>query len=356
MLDLIDRIYKHKKMSIFNEEQTKHTLVLPILNKLNWDIFNPTEVIPEYEIHSGKVDYALINDGERKCFIECKRVKEDLTNHEKQLVTYCATCGVKLAILTNGISWWFYLPLQEGDWSERKFYSIDILKQNRDEVIDKFVDLLKKENVLDGSTFRYAEELLNSRIRSRKISKGLPEVWNNLIENSDSLLIELLIENTESKTGYKPSEENVKKFINKHKSKLIINEEQELIPRRRRVQTARNTNRKNISPDRPQKAILDGKEYEIKKPSRDPLIIVSEYLIKEGLLKKKNCPIAIKGQRVRYIFNVTPKHRRGNRFLSYYILSNGIYLNTHYSVEDAIIWSKRILEHFGLSSDLVKFS
>jgi len=282
-------------------------------------------------------------------------VKEDLNNHEEQLVTYCAKCGVKLAILTNGISWWFYLPLQEGDWSERKFYSIDLLEQQKNEIEIKFNELLNKNNVLNGTALINAKEQLNKQIRNRKISKGLPEVWNSLIENSDPLLIELLIENTESKTGYKPSEENVNKFIKKHKHQLIINEEKKLKKVNRKVKTTKIIKSKKIASGKPQKALLDGVEYEIKKPSRDPLIIVSEYLIEKGLLKKKDCPIQIGGQRIRYMYNVIPEHPRGNNYLSHKKLSNEIYLNTHYSIEDAITWSKRILEHFELSSNLVKY-
>jgi len=355
MIDFINNITQSTKLNSYNEEQTKHAIVLPILKNLAWDVFNPDEVIPEYEINNGRVDYALFNKDERKCFIECKRVREELSQHEEQLVMYCAACGVKLAILTNGITWSFYLPLQEGDWLERKFYSIDLIEQDSVEVIQKFEELLQKENVLNGSTFVYAEELLNSRIKYRKISNGLPQVWNNLISDPDPVLLDLLIDNTESKTGYRPSEKNVIDFLRKNKETIIIDEKKrESRPGRRSIKSE-SKSRKTSSGFKPSSAIIDGLKIEIRKPSRDPLIIVSDYLIKKNMLKKSDCPVSIGGQRVRYMYNTKPVHPKGNPYLSEYKLSNGIYLNTHYSVEDAISWSKRILQHFGLSRDLIKF-
>ncbi|MFT4095162.1 MAG: hypothetical protein QM640_16140 [Niabella sp.] len=43
------------KDQIHTEEATKNAFVMPFIQILGYDIFNPTEVIPEYICDSGKV-------------------------------------------------------------------------------------------------------------------------------------------------------------------------------------------------------------------------------------------------------------------------------------------------------------
>ncbi|MCM3732663.1 hypothetical protein M3196_13405 [Fictibacillus nanhaiensis] len=57
-LQLIER-----KSHIINEESTKQALIIPFIQKLGFDVFNPLEVEPEYVSDFGikkgeKVDYA----------------------------------------------------------------------------------------------------------------------------------------------------------------------------------------------------------------------------------------------------------------------------------------------------------
>ncbi|TDI93301.1 MAG: hypothetical protein E2O77_03220 [Caldithrix sp.] len=57
------------------------------------------------------MDYCLRVNQKKPVFIEVKRATEDLERHEKQLLEYSFEYGVDIAILTNGLTWWFYLPL-----------------------------------------------------------------------------------------------------------------------------------------------------------------------------------------------------------------------------------------------------
>ena len=70
---------------------------------------------------SGNVDFALRHRGVNKVFIEVKKVGAKFEAHQEQLLNYSFNYGVKLATLTNGLTWWFYLPLQEGRWEQRRF-------------------------------------------------------------------------------------------------------------------------------------------------------------------------------------------------------------------------------------------
>ena len=78
------------KDKIGTEESTKHAFVLPFINILGYDTFNPTEGVPEFTADIGlkkgeKVDYAIFQNGIPILIIECKNWKESLTNHNSQL-------------------------------------------------------------------------------------------------------------------------------------------------------------------------------------------------------------------------------------------------------------------------------
>jgi hypothetical protein len=112
------------------EEATKQALVLPVLEWLGWNVRNIREVAPEFAMEDGRVDYCLQIDRKPRVFVEAKAVDRDLQEHQKQLLGYSFSRGVELAVLTNGFSWWLYLPLETGSWEERKFFVIDIREQS----------------------------------------------------------------------------------------------------------------------------------------------------------------------------------------------------------------------------------
>ena len=150
LLNLIARIAGDQRVLALDEATTKNGVILPILNELGWNPFNIDEVQPEYTVSAKRVDYALRINNLNKVFIEVKKIGTDLEQHQKQLLDYSFQEGVRLAILTNGIAWWFYLPLLEGNWEQRKFYTIDIYDQEANEIAVKFEDFLLKENIISG--------------------------------------------------------------------------------------------------------------------------------------------------------------------------------------------------------------
>ena len=92
------------------EEATKQALVLPMLEALGWDIWNPQIVQPEFESDTAikksgqkeKVDYAILQRGVPRIFIEVKAIDVVLDGHHGQLKRYFnSTPSVTLAILTN---------------------------------------------------------------------------------------------------------------------------------------------------------------------------------------------------------------------------------------------------------------
>lgn len=96
------------KDSIQTEEATKTALILPFLNALGYDVFDPHEVSPEFISDIGtkkgeKVDYAILRDGKPCLLIECKHWAQSLTLHDNQLLRYFHVTSARFGILTNGI-------------------------------------------------------------------------------------------------------------------------------------------------------------------------------------------------------------------------------------------------------------
>lgn len=98
------------------EESTKHSLILPVIQMLGYDIFNPTEVVPEVDcdIRQGgeKVDYVIQRNGQHLILIECKHWTKNLDNYEAQLRSYFVASKARFGILTNGIEYRFFTDLE----------------------------------------------------------------------------------------------------------------------------------------------------------------------------------------------------------------------------------------------------
>lgn len=147
------------KESIFTEEATKTSLVMPFFSLLGYDVFNPLEFVPEYTADVGikkgeKVDYAIILNGEPIILIEAKSITEKLEKHDSQLFRYFGTTNAKFAILTNGIVYNFYTDLDvPNKMDATPFLSIDLT-----EVRDSDIAELKK---FEKSSFDI-ENILNT--------------------------------------------------------------------------------------------------------------------------------------------------------------------------------------------------
>lgn len=131
--DLAQRIVKRRD-SIQTEEATKNAFVMPFLNALGYDVFDPLVVIPEFTADVGlkkgeKVDYAIMKDGQVVILVECKHCKGDLCfQHMSQLYRYFSVTEARFCILTNGITYWFFSDLDQPNKMDAKpFFEFDML-------------------------------------------------------------------------------------------------------------------------------------------------------------------------------------------------------------------------------------
>ena len=77
-----DRVNKLKDQ-IATEEATKNAFIMPFLQALGYDVFNPMEVVPEYISDIGtkkgeKIDYAIMKDNTPCILVECKHIAQNL--------------------------------------------------------------------------------------------------------------------------------------------------------------------------------------------------------------------------------------------------------------------------------------
>ena len=209
----VEQIRNTISLSVLDESATKQGVVLKLLRLAGWDTFDVSQVVPEYTVGTRRVDYALRPGSPNAVFIEVKRPSEKLERHQQQLLEYCFQEGVNMAVLTNGRTWWLYLPLQAGSWQQRRFLIIDLEVQEPSVVERWFLEYLSPERVGSGQAVGDAEDLVESQQRAEIIGKTIAEAWTQIVETPDELLVDLISETTERICGFKPEPELVKQFL-----------------------------------------------------------------------------------------------------------------------------------------------
>ncbi|WGD38244.1 type I restriction endonuclease [Lysinibacter sp. HNR] len=117
----------NQRDSIETEEATKNAFVMPFISHvLGYDVFNPSEVVPEFTADVGtkkgeKIDYAIIRDGTAQVLIECKKIGEPLhVKHASQLFRYFAAANARIRVLTNGDEYHFFTDLDAPNRMDEK--------------------------------------------------------------------------------------------------------------------------------------------------------------------------------------------------------------------------------------------
>jgi hypothetical protein len=128
------------------EEATKNAMVMPFIQLLGYNVFDPLEVTPELIADVGtkkgeKVDYAILKDGRPIMLFECKKSGAELhINHASQLFRYFHSTEARFGVLTNGTVYKFFTDLEKPNMMDDKpFFEFNIL-----DFRDQDVDELKK--------------------------------------------------------------------------------------------------------------------------------------------------------------------------------------------------------------------
>lgn len=163
-----ERVTKLKEQ-IQTEEATKNAFIMPFLQTLGYDVFNPLEVVPEYITDIGtkkgeKIDYAIFKDSNPTILVECKHWGQNLNVHDGQLLRYFHVSKAKFGLLTNGVTYRFYSDLVEANkMDEKPFleFNINEIKDNQIEELKKFhKTVFDAESITNtASELKYTNEL-----------------------------------------------------------------------------------------------------------------------------------------------------------------------------------------------------
>ena len=212
--ETISQVQENLRKGRFPSEAAVSTgAVLPILNALGWQVFNPSVVTPEYTVEGRRVDFALCrSNGQPVVFLEVKRVGV-AESGERQLFEYAFHRGVPLAVLTDGQEWNFYLPAGEGNYQDRRVYKLDLLERDLSECSYRLGRYLSHEDVASGVAFENAQSDYKDANREREIERILPQAWDALLSEADDLLVEILADKVADLCGYKPDSETCADFL-----------------------------------------------------------------------------------------------------------------------------------------------
>lgn len=154
-----------------NEAMTRNSLILPFMQALGYDVFNPNEVIAEFTSDIGtkkgeKVDFAIMRDNVPVIIIECKPMGTSLDAGKcNQLHRYFPThTSARIGILTDGIIYLFFTDLEQKNiMDSRPFLKIDFNNFN-DRYLPELQKLSKDRWDIDGvlsaaSSLKYVSEV-----------------------------------------------------------------------------------------------------------------------------------------------------------------------------------------------------
>lgn len=152
IMDFIDQLraiasrVEATKNLIQTEEATKNAFIMPFIQALGYNVFDPLEVTPELVADIGtkkgeKVDYAILKDGKPILIFECKKSGSELgINHAAQLFRYFHVTEARFAILTNGLLYRFFTDLEQPNKMDEKPF----LEFNITDFRDSDIEELKK--------------------------------------------------------------------------------------------------------------------------------------------------------------------------------------------------------------------
>ncbi|WP_018638772.1 restriction system modified-DNA reader domain-containing protein [Parafrankia elaeagni] len=173
--DCVRRLERYGGQRI-GEQNTKASLIEPVIEALGWDIHDLDEVNREYRYggSANPVDYALLLRRRPCLFIEAKGLGEDLgqLRWATQILSYASAAGVRWVVLTNGAEWRIYnahapVPV------EQKLYRTVRPAESTDEAA-RVLELLGKD-VLGSDRI---EDLWRSEFVDGQVRSALTELFD----------------------------------------------------------------------------------------------------------------------------------------------------------------------------------
>jgi len=196
-----------------NEQAISQGIVLRVLQELGWNIWDTTVVWPEYQTGEGRADFALCHPPSKPAiFIEVKQPgkAEDAV---RQALQYAFHVGVPFVVLTDGRTWSFYLPAEQGSYEDHRVYQLDLFERPPAEAATALDRYLTRTRIESGEAFDTARSEYRSRNRKSQARTAVPDAWRELVEKGDEVLVDLLASAVESKSGVRPDADDVAEYL-----------------------------------------------------------------------------------------------------------------------------------------------
>jgi hypothetical protein len=169
------------------EQNTKATLIDPVLEALGWDIRDPDEVHREFKPHSQDkpVDYALSILRKPRLFVEAKGLGETLSDRRwiGQVLGYAVVAGVEWCVLTDGDEYRFYNATVALDAEERLFCKVRLSEADEAETV-RTLTLISRSNLEEN----LLDVLWNAHFVDRRVKQAL----SDMLKLPDRGLVNLL--------------------------------------------------------------------------------------------------------------------------------------------------------------------
>ena len=197
-----------------NEQSVSQHVVLRILSELHWDVFEPSVVWPEYATKSGtRADFALCEPRSKpKVLIEVKQPGK-AQGGIRQALEYAFHEGAPLVVLTDGLTWSFYLPAVAGDYEDRLVVKLDLGQHSVQRCTSVLERYLHWRAVASGKALEDARSDHQSKARRALARRAIPGAWRQVVQQSDGVLIKLIGDAVVSKEGFRPEDEDVRQFL-----------------------------------------------------------------------------------------------------------------------------------------------
>lgn len=336
---IIEKIKKFRSLYEQSEMAVRDQIVNPILKNLGWNPESPEEVQPNVSTEEGIPDYSLIKNGKKILFVEAKKLSVDIEQREiiRQLAKYSFGEGTKYGLLTNGAVWMLVRSFEEGTTlTERIVWKTDLENEELRAVCRK-ITTISRNNV----------EQIEVVVKKVKI---LGEIWQSLLDEPEEMIKGLMpVVRTLLSQGYpdyKFEEIEIEDLLKERVKEIVSGTSGEEAPSEPPVEPI---GRRGGSP---RKMRLKGENFELHN-SFEILVNTANWLIKNSKLKPSDCPVGI-GRGTRHLINKEPKHKYGEDFRAPKKLSNGLWIETHSSTASTINYTKRLLEKFGVSPDILR--
>jgi predicted type IV restriction endonuclease len=178
---------------VVGEEATKMALIVPFINTLGYDCYDPSEVKPEYVADFAikkagqfeKVDYAITINDTIIMVVEAKARGQKAEAHDGQLSRYFnGLIATKVAVVTNGVEYRFFTDLRATNVMDKEpFFSFNILEYDSKDLEN--LKFFHKDNFDENIIKRHAEELV--------YVKGMTELVGGILRSPSKEFMRFLL-------------------------------------------------------------------------------------------------------------------------------------------------------------------